>query len=69
MINEAVEDDRFDAKITVLKELIEHHVEEEENEMFKLAQKLGIAELRSLGEQMARMMPAGNQPKARRKAA
>src|SRR5687768_16456316 len=35
------EDERFDAKMTVFKELIEHHVEEEENEMFKLAKKLG----------------------------
>jgi hypothetical protein len=38
--------------MTVLSELIEHHVEEEEKEMFKLAQKLGRTELAELGEQM-----------------
>lgn len=46
------EDERFEAKMTVLAELVEHHVEEEEKEMFKLAQKLGRAELAELGQQM-----------------
>ena len=46
------EDERFAAKMTVLAELVEHHVEEEEKEMFKLAQKLGRAELAELGQQM-----------------
>jgi hemerythrin-like domain-containing protein len=46
------EDERFEAKMTVLSELVEHHVEEEEKEMFKLAQKLGREELEELGEQM-----------------
>ena len=49
------EDERFEAKMTVLKELIEHHVEEEESEMFKLAQKLGSEELKELGERMNEM--------------
>ncbi len=31
--------DTFEAKMTVLKELIEHHVEEEEDEMFPMAEK------------------------------
>ena len=46
------EDERFEAKMTVLSELIEHHVEEEEEEMFKAAEKLGDDRLRALGEQM-----------------
>ena len=33
------EDERFEAKMTVLEELIEHHVEEEESEIFKVARK------------------------------
>jgi len=46
------EDERFEAKMTVLSELVEHHADEEEKEMFKTAQKLGKAELDSLGAQM-----------------
>ncbi|MEW6271947.1 MAG: hemerythrin domain-containing protein [Thermodesulfobacteriota bacterium] len=45
-------DERFEAKMTVLEELIEHHVEEEEKEMFKLAEKLGRERLAELGEQL-----------------
>jgi hypothetical protein len=46
------EDERFEAKMTVLSELVEHHADEEEKEMFKLAQKLGKDELEALGERM-----------------
>ncbi|MGE3500011.1 MAG: hemerythrin domain-containing protein [Candidatus Binatia bacterium] len=47
-------DERFEAKMTVLEELIEHHVEEEEKEMFKTAEKqLGSEELERLGNLMA----------------
>jgi hemerythrin superfamily protein len=46
------EDERFEAKMTVLKELVHHHVEEEEEEIFKLARKLGEDELDTLGERM-----------------
>jgi hemerythrin superfamily protein len=46
------EDERFEAKMTVLQELVKHHVEEEEEEMFKLAHKLEEDRLEELGEQM-----------------
>ena len=46
------EHERFEAKMTVLDELIQHHVDEEESEMFKLAQKLGDRRLKDLGAQM-----------------
>ena len=39
------EDERFEAKMTVLSELVEHHADEEEEEMFKLAKKIGDDEL------------------------
>jgi iron-sulfur cluster repair protein YtfE (RIC family) len=60
------EDERFEAKMTVLSELIEHHVEEEEGEMFKLAQRLGADELASLAERMQAQMgqPSGGRRRA-----
>jgi hypothetical protein len=61
-----VEDERFEAKMTVLSELIEHHVEEEEDEMFKSAEKLGAERLRELGAQME--AAAGGAPRGRRAA-
>lgn len=45
-------DERFEAKMTVFKELIAHHVDEEEHEMFKLVGKIGEDELDSLGDRM-----------------
>jgi hemerythrin superfamily protein len=46
------EDERFEAKMTVLSELVLHHADEEEKEMFKLATKLGKEELEELAQQM-----------------
>lgn len=46
------EDERFAAKMTVLEELIEHHVEEEEDEMFDLAEKLDDEVLDDIGQRM-----------------
>lgn len=40
----SADDDTFDAKIKVLKEQVEHHVEEEEGEMFPKVKKLLDAE-------------------------
>lgn len=42
----------FDAKVKVLSELIEHHVKEEEEEMFPKARKAGL-DLEMLGQQIA----------------
>ncbi|MEO7436374.1 MAG: hemerythrin domain-containing protein [Candidatus Binatia bacterium] len=55
------EDERFEAKMTVLDELIQHHVEEEENEMFQAAEKLGDKRLKELGAEMEAMPPAGEE--------
>jgi hypothetical protein len=46
------QDERFEAKMTVLSELIEHHVEEEEKEMFKLAGKIDKDEAADIAERM-----------------
>jgi hemerythrin superfamily protein len=46
------EDERFEAKLTVLQELVRHHAKEEEKAMFKTAQQLGKNELEELGERL-----------------
>jgi hypothetical protein len=49
-----VEDETWHAKFMVMKENLEHHIEEEEGEMFKQARDvLGKETLESLGERMA----------------
>ena len=45
-------EDLYDAKVTVLSEQIEHHVQEEEGDMFPKVRKTGV-DLDALGEQMA----------------
>jgi hemerythrin superfamily protein len=45
-------DDYFDAKVQVLSEQIEHHVEEEEKELFPEVRKADL-DLKALGEQLA----------------
>jgi hemerythrin superfamily protein len=62
------EDERFEAKMTVLSELVEHHADEEEEEMFPMAEKkLGAEELKALGARMEQM--AGTMNGRGRKAA
>jgi hemerythrin superfamily protein len=49
------EDDSYDAKVKVLKEDVEHHVKEEEGEMFPDAEKiLGKERLEILGNQLTK---------------
>lgn len=50
----SAEDERFDAKVTVLIENVRHHVEEEEDELFpKVRDELGRNALNDLGDAMA----------------
>ena len=53
------ESDLWHAKVKVLQENIEHHIEEEEGEMFKIARKvLEPEQLEDLGEKMAAVKEA-----------
>jgi hemerythrin superfamily protein len=50
------EDEQFDARVKVLKEQVEHHVEEEEGELFPKVQKASSdEELEDLGNRMQQM--------------
>jgi hemerythrin superfamily protein len=51
------DDPTFDAKAKVLKDLVEHHVEEEEGTLFpKVSKLLDADELEAIGEEMAATM-------------
>ncbi len=57
-----VTDETWGAKFKVMKENIEHHIEEEEGEMFKTARQVfGADELESLGARMLELKQLGQQ--------
>ena len=57
MLELGADDETFEAKAKVLKDLVEHHVEEEEKQLFPKVQKLLDAdELEAIGEEMASTM-------------
>lgn len=52
------EDERFDAKVTVLIENVEHHIDEEESDWFpKVREGLGRKQLQEIGERMEDLRP------------
>ena len=58
----AVTDEQWGAKFTVARENIEHHIEEEEGEMFKDIRQIFSAEEReSMGARMAEIQALGRQ--------
>jgi hemerythrin superfamily protein len=66
-------DERFDAKTTVLMELVTHHIDEEESEWFpKVRAGLGRKQLQEIGARMEEMRPKAprkpTQPSAMKKA-
>jgi hemerythrin superfamily protein len=67
MMEMSSDDPQFDAKLSVLEEQIEHHVEEEEKELFpKVRKMLGKEELEDLGivmEDMAEELKASGAPR------
>ena len=62
LLTTASEDPTFKAKATVLKELIMHHVEEEEGELFpKVDKKMAAEENQELGRRMKEMFDQASQ--------
>jgi hypothetical protein len=53
ILEEGTDDENFDARMKVLKEQVEHHVEEEEKELFpKVRKACSRRELEDLGSRM-----------------
>jgi hemerythrin-like domain-containing protein len=68
------DDERFDAKTTVLIELVQHHIEEEESDWFpKVREGLGRKQLQEIGARMLELREKAprrpTQPSAMKKAA
>lgn len=49
------DDESYKAKMTVLRELVEHHIEDEESDIFEQARALGTKRLEQLGNEMLEM--------------
>jgi iron-sulfur cluster repair protein YtfE (RIC family) len=59
----AVDDERWMAKVNVLHEIIEHHMKEEEGEMFKMARKaLGKDQIHEITMQFQQHKREGKRP-------
>lgn len=56
LLDMSTKDENYDAKVKVLKEQVEHHVQEEEGQLFKKVRKeLDEGELEAMGVQMEEM--------------